>query len=120
MNTSPLSVYEGAPLSKAYSLFRHLGLRHMPVVDQENRTVGMLTRANLLFRTADMTSMRLYKREELHTDNQDVEFTPRMQGHAFIEGQSNRLGLPLVAGWGGQSGGKVRTWQSRLAGKLDY
>ena len=43
---SGYSVYSQCPLSRAYTIFRSLGLRHLPVVNQRFEVVGMLTRAN--------------------------------------------------------------------------
>ena len=47
---SPLAycVPEGASLSKVYSMFRHLGLRHLCVVPDELRLAGIITRRDLL------------------------------------------------------------------------
>ncbi|KPA84978.1 putative chloride channel protein [Leptomonas pyrrhocoris] len=41
-------VQDGACVSRAYYTFRHLGLRHLPVVDRTLRVVGMLTRVNFV------------------------------------------------------------------------
>ena len=35
-------------LSRAYNLFRHMGLRHLPVTDRSNKIVGMLTRKDFV------------------------------------------------------------------------
>lgn len=36
------------PASHSYTLFRTMGLRHLPIVDECNCIVGMITRADLL------------------------------------------------------------------------
>lgn len=41
------SVPEGASLSKVYSMFRHLGLRHLCVVPDDLRLSGIITRHDL-------------------------------------------------------------------------
>jgi chloride channel 7 len=41
-------VQEGVCVSRAYYTFRHLGLRHLPVLDRTMRVVGMLTRVNFV------------------------------------------------------------------------
>jgi len=46
MDLSPFSVSVQFSLSRAFSLFKRLGLRHLTVVDQDNLVVGMLTRKN--------------------------------------------------------------------------
>ncbi|KAL7749361.1 hypothetical protein RI367_005232 [Sorochytrium milnesiophthora] len=45
-NHSPYSVSDTCSADKAYKLFRSLGLRHLVVVDVDNRVVGLLTRRN--------------------------------------------------------------------------
>ncbi|KNE65307.1 hypothetical protein AMAG_10950 [Allomyces macrogynus ATCC 38327] len=46
MNRSPRIVYPDTSASKAYMLFRGLGVRHLLVVDHDNVAVGMLTRSD--------------------------------------------------------------------------
>ncbi|KAJ3360493.1 hypothetical protein GGF32_008344 [Allomyces javanicus] len=46
MNRSPRIVYPDTSASKAYALFRGLGVRHLLVVDHDNVVVGMLTRSD--------------------------------------------------------------------------
>ena len=48
VNTSALSVHTSFSVQRTYILFRTLGLRHLVVVDDLNRVVGMVTRKNLL------------------------------------------------------------------------
>ena len=38
----------GFPMSKVYTLFRSIGLRHLTVVDEDGRAAGMLTRKELM------------------------------------------------------------------------
>lgn len=47
INPSPYTVYEKSTLSKVYLLFRSLGLRHLVVLDDEHKVVGIVTRSNL-------------------------------------------------------------------------
>ena len=48
VNRSDISVPAHFSAMRAYILFRTLGLRHMPVVDELNRVVGLITRKELL------------------------------------------------------------------------
>eukprot|EP01087_Luapelamoeba_hula_P017620 TRINITY_DN5568_c0_g1_i2.p1 TRINITY_DN5568_c0_g1~~TRINITY_DN5568_c0_g1_i2.p1 ORF type:complete len:863 (+),score=110.99 TRINITY_DN5568_c0_g1_i2:151-2739(+) len=48
MNMSSVTVHQSWNLTEAYRLFRTLGLRHLPVVDENNEVVGMVTRKDLL------------------------------------------------------------------------
>ncbi|KAG5496405.1 hypothetical protein JKF63_02707 [Porcisia hertigi] len=41
-------VQEGVCVSRAYYTFRHLGLRHLPVLNRSQRVVGMLTRVSFV------------------------------------------------------------------------
>lgn len=47
MNPSPYTVPQAASLTRVFKLFRALGLRHLVVVDNQNRVVGMVTRKDL-------------------------------------------------------------------------
>eukprot|EP00240_Pyramimonas_obovata_P003424 CAMPEP_0118923936 /NCGR_PEP_ID=MMETSP1169-20130426/2280_1 /TAXON_ID=36882 /ORGANISM="Pyramimonas obovata, Strain CCMP722" /LENGTH=856 /DNA_ID=CAMNT_0006864997 /DNA_START=214 /DNA_END=2784 /DNA_ORIENTATION=+ len=48
VNTSALCVHTSFSVQRTYILFRTLGLRHLVVVDDLNRVIGMVTRKNLL------------------------------------------------------------------------
>ena len=47
MDHAPFMMYQDTTLLRTYSLFRTMGLRHLPVVDGDMKVVGMITRANL-------------------------------------------------------------------------
>ncbi|XP_049950327.1 H(+)/Cl(-) exchange transporter 7 isoform X1 [Schistocerca serialis cubense] len=47
MNQSPYTVQHSASLPRVFRLFRALGLRHLPVVNDANEVVGMVTRKDL-------------------------------------------------------------------------
>ncbi|XP_062304232.1 H(+)/Cl(-) exchange transporter 7 isoform X2 [Osmerus eperlanus] len=47
MNPTPYTVPEETSLPRVFKLFRALGLRHLVVVDHENRVVGLVTRKDL-------------------------------------------------------------------------
>ena len=47
MDTSPFTVLDTFSILRAYTLFRSMGLRHLPVVDPCNRVVGILTRKDM-------------------------------------------------------------------------
>ena len=48
MNSGPYVVYLNSKLSKVFRLYRAMGLRHLPVIDEDNYVVGMLTRKELM------------------------------------------------------------------------
>ena len=48
LNAGPYVVYSNAKLSKVFRLYRAMGLRHLPVIDEDNFVVGMLTRKELM------------------------------------------------------------------------
>ncbi|XP_040289045.1 chloride channel protein C-like [Bufo bufo] len=48
INKSAVSVQAHFSLQRAYIVFRTLGLRHLTVVDLQNRAVGMITRKDLI------------------------------------------------------------------------
>merc|ERR1711871_929273 len=45
---SPLTVYTTTRLSRAYVVFRKLGMRHLPVISSDGTVYGMITRKNLM------------------------------------------------------------------------
>ncbi|XP_075686805.1 H(+)/Cl(-) exchange transporter 7 isoform X2 [Rhinoderma darwinii] len=47
MNPTPYTVPQEASLPRVFKLFRALGLRHLVVVDNHNRVVGLVTRKDL-------------------------------------------------------------------------
>eukprot|EP00051_Salpingoeca_urceolata_P010072 m.122720 g.122720 ORF g.122720 m.122720 type:complete len:922 (+) comp16573_c0_seq4:343-3108(+) len=53
MNESVVTINERFSVARAYILFRTMGLRHLPVVDDSNAIVGMLTRKDLLGQTME-------------------------------------------------------------------
>ncbi|KAL1561833.1 chloride channel protein CLC-d-like isoform X3 [Salvia divinorum] len=48
LNSSPYVVPEDMSLTKVYTLFRQLGLRHLLVVPRASRVIGMISRRDLL------------------------------------------------------------------------
>ena len=48
VDNHPLTVHKSFPVTKVYTLFRSLGLRHLVVVDNSNNAVGILTRKELM------------------------------------------------------------------------
>eukprot|EP00762_Andalucia_godoyi_P005431 ANDGO_08420.mRNA.1 Chloride channel protein C len=48
MHTAPITVSPRFSVSRAFQLFRTMGMRHLSVVDDENRVVGMITRKDLM------------------------------------------------------------------------
>ena len=48
MERGPHVVYNTASAMRAYRIFRTLGLRHLVVIDNANRVVGIITRMELL------------------------------------------------------------------------
>lgn len=48
INPAPYSVQTNWPLSRVYRLYRTMGIRHLPVVNQLNEVVGILTRKELM------------------------------------------------------------------------
>ncbi|XP_034241904.1 H(+)/Cl(-) exchange transporter 7 isoform X2 [Thrips palmi] len=48
MNSSPYTVIHSMTLPRVFRIFRALGLRHLPVIDDTNQVVGMVTRKDLV------------------------------------------------------------------------
>ncbi|XP_053323002.1 chloride channel protein C-like isoform X2 [Spea bombifrons] len=70
INKSAVSVQSHFSLQRTYVIFRTLGLRHLTVVDLQNRAVGMITRKDLILlrlekRLVKLDSGKLDSDEEL-------------------------------------------------------
>jgi chloride channel 7 len=48
MNPVPISVQPGCPLSRVFTLFRSLGIRHLVVVDAHNMIIGIIGRKEIM------------------------------------------------------------------------
>jgi len=84
VNPCPYVVQSDTSLTKVYSLFRTLGLRHLCVVPPQNQVVGILTRKDLLAHTAE---------QKLHAKLHNLD-GPSRRG----ERESGGGGLPQMAG----------------------
>merc|ERR1712173_20099 len=73
MNPVPYSVRESSPLTRVFTLFRTMGLRHLVVVDINNKIIGMITRINLvhLDEKATQLNQQIVSDEFDFTINQD-------------------------------------------------
>jgi chloride channel 7 len=47
MNATPVTIHQGCLMDRAFQFFKTYGLRQLPVVDSQNRLVGILTRHDL-------------------------------------------------------------------------
>eukprot|EP00271_Cylindrocystis_brebissonii_P004752 TRINITY_DN16591_c0_g1_i1.p1 TRINITY_DN16591_c0_g1~~TRINITY_DN16591_c0_g1_i1.p1 ORF type:complete len:534 (+),score=97.56 TRINITY_DN16591_c0_g1_i1:171-1604(+) len=66
LNPSPYIVEEDMSMTKVYTLFRQLGLRHLCVVERVPRVVGLITRKDLLSENLEA------RREELEMHRQGL------------------------------------------------
>jgi chloride channel 7 len=66
-NQSPFSVHSGFLLTLAFRLFRTMGLRHLPVVDERNYVVGIITRKDLLDAVVEAKHDVLMRKHNLGT-----------------------------------------------------
>ena len=48
MNIAPVTVSPNCPIIRCYQLFRGMGIRHLPVVNDHNQVLGMITRKELM------------------------------------------------------------------------
>ena len=57
---SPLTVYPNTRLSRAYSVFQKMGMRHLCVITNKGEVCGIITRKNLMgFLLTDQTAKEL-------------------------------------------------------------
>jgi CBS domain-containing protein len=48
MNPAPIMVTGKCPIARCYTLFRGMGIRHLPVVDDDHSVIGIITRKELM------------------------------------------------------------------------
>lgn len=70
MNQSAVSVPGKFSLERAYITFRTMGLRHMTVVDENNRVIGVITRKDLM--GFNLEEKLLSKIRQTQSDEEDV------------------------------------------------
>ena len=63
MDPAPHTVFNTMPVTQTFALFRGLGLRHLSVVEQTGKVVGVITRHDL---TEESIESAL---DNLHSDN---------------------------------------------------
>lgn len=84
MNQTPYLIQEDAPFTRAYRLFRSMGLRHLIVVNRCNNVCGIITRREL----EQEHCKRCYRLAQ-HGDNNDADtFYPT---RAFLDAQSANM-----------------------------
>ena len=64
INTSAVTVPQNFSIERAYLIFRSMGLRHLTIVDDNNRIQGIVTRKDLMGYRLD-TAVR--KSEQMRT-----------------------------------------------------
>jgi chloride channel 7 len=61
MSPTPYTIQNTSTLSRVLHLFQRLGLRHLPVVDNRNNVVGMITRKDIVHSALDEALLRLHR-----------------------------------------------------------
>lgn len=74
MDQSAFCVLDTTSLSRTYQLFRTLGMRHLVVVNKDNRVVGMITRKDLITHhiLRKITLANNDRRKQLHQQKQNA------------------------------------------------
>lgn len=117
MNCACYSILESCPLSRAYKLFRDMGLRHLPVLDTQNRVVGVITRTNFAEETVHAALSTYYREEEIHQQPREI-IPPRLNGYQQVFRMLHREAIAAPEADGTLIGGPLHTWQTRLAAIL--
>lgn len=75
MDRSPITVYPHTPLSRAFIIFRKLGMRHLCVIDRHGKAQGIITRKDLM----------TYRLEECAEEVRHFEGDDRGYSYAHID-----------------------------------
>lgn len=67
MNPTPYTIFEDAPVERAFKLFRHMGLRFMLVLKSGGDVAGVVTRTDLLAKNCQQRIDRLFLPDNNYT-----------------------------------------------------
>jgi CBS domain-containing protein len=98
LHRSPYVVYASGPAMRAYALLRTMGLRHLPVIDERNRPVGIITRHDLT------RGMLLQVAGEVQQAGGGLAAEPDAAGEAGCGEWQHRRSLGGSGGGGGGGG----------------
>lgn len=70
MNRSAVVVHPEMNLAMAFRLFRTMGLRHLPVVNDDNNVVGMITRKDLLHEVCEQKYHEKHEEEKYEKERE--------------------------------------------------
>jgi len=98
MNAACLTVNEALPLHKTLDCLQQMSLRHLPVLDDNHRVRGMITRHNLSRQLLRRSVAAFYHPRDMNIQPHEGRATPRLRKGSAKERivqQAAREGLPL-------------------------
>jgi len=66
-NKAPYIMFKSTPLSKIFTLFRTMGLRHIVIINSSNKVEGIITRQNIKYYE---DKIKLFIEKEMKLDNE--------------------------------------------------
>jgi len=111
MNLTPFIIQQNAPGDRVFRLFRTMGLRHLPVIDEKSRVVGMITRRDVV-KLEDKTQSKRVPSHLLYTDRKgenDVELAD------FVEDDDKLLISDEISDSGRNTTPNLDNFSSRLS-----
>lgn len=97
MNRSPFSVHSEFYSVYAFRLFRSMGLRHLPVVNDVNDVVGMITRKDLIEPSIEARYRQLAASRGAVDGAADEDFLPPLKSAAAIARSADDAADPNLA-----------------------
>lgn len=94
INITVITVNEEFAVSEAYKVFRTIGLRHLPVVNEHNKLKGMLTKKDLLEHNCEETYIRL---KALKKVDMNQDFPEEPDETPFTSPHGTRVSSPAVS-----------------------
>eukprot|EP01124_Arcella_intermedia_P007192 TRINITY_DN14358_c0_g1_i2.p1 TRINITY_DN14358_c0_g1~~TRINITY_DN14358_c0_g1_i2.p1 ORF type:complete len:769 (-),score=170.70 TRINITY_DN14358_c0_g1_i2:99-2159(-) len=86
MNRTPYVIHNNATVERVFRLFRTMGLRHLPVINEKARIVGMITRRDLYNFQAKRNKNKLDRARKRRK-------SPNIEDVQYIEGQHSLNGI---------------------------
>eukprot|EP01084_Bolivina_argentea_P233187 392811_1 len=85
INKSSFVIYQTTSISRAYILFRTMGLRHLTCINNQNKIVGVVTRYDLLGVNIEQRVDKYIQTHKFERDNIPTQNMPKNSIHRFSQ-----------------------------------
>jgi chloride channel 7 len=99
INITVMTVNAEFAVSEAYTIFRTMGLRHLPVVNEHNKLKGMITKKDLLEHNCEQTyrELKALKKIDIDKDFPEEEDETPITSPRVMSPSASRRGSPVAS-----------------------